>query len=341
MSVSERMRGSRGAWSGRRLGPIWSRPFQRPVPVSASSPIALLALVVLLGWTVHADELSRLPACDSTQEQIDLPAESNNRVYEVCISPGLATLIVFFSTELKRETLTLEGADQFTMVEVGKRSISLLPSENVVPGERLKLTARFADGDAPASISFVLVVHPARATRQVEVLRQKRTLASYQQAEKEKDLQLQQCREETVRLRSECGGPRGLTGLLAAMRMDKNGVVAKTVTGGVSLHPASALGLRRAISYRASGLVAVEVVLEAPAGSLPWTAAGAELVGPGRRTLRVLPPWQSEPIDPSVTDGRVVIETEATEQETRGSFSLKLWNEDGTRSVIVSGVTFP
>lgn len=297
--------------------------------------------MVLLGWTAHADEPSRLPACDSAQEQLYLPEEPEGRVYEVCISPGLATLIVFFSAELKREHLTLEGADRFTVVEAGRRSISLLPSENVVPGERLKLTARFADGESPASISFVLVVHPARATRQVEVFRQKRTLASYQQAEKEKALHLQQCREETVRLRSEGGGPRGLTGLLAMKRLDKNGVTAKNVMKGVSLHPASALGLKDAISYRANRLVAVEVSLEAPAGALPWTAAGAELVGPGRRTLRVLPLWQSQPIDPSVIDGRVVIEAEATEQETRGSFRLKLWNEDGTRSVIVSGVTFP
>ncbi|NNC03698.1 DUF2381 family protein [Corallococcus exiguus] len=309
--------------------------------MSASAPIALLVLVALLGWTTHADEPSRLPVCDSAQEQIALPDEPEGRVYEVCISPGLATLIVFFSSELKRENLTLEGADRFTVVEAGKRSISLLPSENVVPGERLKLTARFADGESPASISFVLVVHPARATRQVEVFRQKRTLASYQQAEKEKELQLQQCREETVRLRSERGGPRGLTGLLAARRMDRNGVVAKDVMKDISLHPLSALNLKNAISYRASGIVAVVVSLEAPAGALPWTAAGAELVGPGRRTLRALPPWQSEPIAPSVIDGRVVIEAEATEQETRGGFRLKLWNEDGTRSVIVSGVTFP
>ncbi|MFP2924152.1 DUF2381 family protein [Pyxidicoccus sp. 3LG] len=311
--------------------------------MSASSPIALLVLVTLLGWTAHADEPLRLPACDSAQEQIDLPADPEGRVYEVCISPGLGTLIVFFSAELQRENLTLEGADRFTVVEAGKRSISLLPSENVVPGERLKLTARFADGESPASVSFVLVVHPARATRQVEVFRQKRTLASYQQAEKEKGLQLQQCHEENVRLRSELGGPRGLTGLLAMKRMDKNGVAAKTVTKGVTLHPVSALDLVIVNSYRASGLVAVELSLAAPAGALPWTAAGAELMGPGRRALRVLAPWQSEPIaiEPGLILSRVVIEAEATEQESRGSFRLKLWNEDGTRSVIVSGVTFP
>ena len=309
--------------------------------MSATSPIILMALVTLLGGAAHADEPSRLPACASVQEQIDLPAEPEGRVYEICISPGLGTLIVFFSAELQQKNMTLEGADRFTVVEAGKRSISLLPSENVVPGERLKLTARFSDGESPASVSFMLVVHPARATRQVEVFRQKRTLASYQQAEKEKSLQLQQCHEENVRLRSESGGPRGLTALLAMKRIDANGIAVKDITNGVTLQPASALSLPRVISYHARGLVSVELFLDAPAGALPWTAAGAELLGPGRRALRVLPPWQKEPIAPSVIDGRVVIEPEATEQETRGSFRLKVWNEDGTRSVRVSGVTFP
>ncbi|MDC0713823.1 hypothetical protein POL68_35490 [Stigmatella sp. ncwal1] len=40
-------------------------------------------------------------------------------------------------------------------------------------------------------------------------------------------------------------------------------------------------------------------------------------------------------------DSPAEIEAEATEQETRGSFTLKLWNEDVTRNVIVSGVMFP
>jgi hypothetical protein len=40
-------------------------------------------------------------------------------------------------------------------------------------------------------------------------------------------------------------------------------------------------------------------------------------------------------------DTRVVIKADATEAETRGSFTLKLWDAEGTRSVIVAGVTFP
>jgi uncharacterized protein (TIGR02268 family) len=305
----------------------------------ASSPAALLVLI-LLARAATAAESPQLPDCSAEQERIDLPAEPDGKVYEACISPGLGTMFIF-GARLLREGVTLEGADRFEVIEIGKRSISLLPSENVVPGERLKLTVRFEDGEAPASASFVLVVHPARAARQVEVFRQKRTLASYQQSEREKEVQLKQCREENVRLRAEREEPRGLTRLLASGLMDENGVVPRLLTNRATPHPANPFAVSRVMSYRSRGLVAVELKLEVPKGVAPWKAVGVELIGPRGRILSVLPPWQAEPISFSSEDRRVVIEAEATEAETRGSFTLKVWGADGTRSIILTGVTFP
>ncbi|NVI97046.1 DUF2381 family protein [Myxococcus sp. AM009] len=40
-------------------------------------------------------------------------------------------------------------------------------------------------------------------------------------------------------------------------------------------------------------------------------------------------------------NGRVVIEAEASAESARGSFSLKLWESDGARTVTISNVTFP
>ncbi|SES70872.1 hypothetical protein SAMN05443639_1013 [Stigmatella erecta] len=37
----------------------------------------------------------------------------------------------------------------------------------------------------------------------------------------------------------------------------------------------------------------------------------------------------------------MLIEAEATEAETRGTFTLKLWDAEGTRSIVLTGVTFP
>jgi uncharacterized protein (TIGR02268 family) len=308
--------------------------------VSASSPTAFLVLVLLAGAANAAESLG-LPDCDAAQERIDLPSVPNGKVYEMCISPGLGTMIVFFGAELLLAGVSLEGSERFTVMEVGKSSLSLLPSENVVPGERLKLTVRFVDGESPASASFVLVVHPARAARQVEVFRQKRTLASYQQSEREKEAQVQQCREENARLLANCEKPQGLRGLIASGLVDDDGIATRDLRYRVTRHPANPFAVVKVVSYRSKKLVAVVLVLKVPRGAAPWEAVGAELVGPGGRTLRVSPPWHAEPIGFESKDSRVVIEAEATEAETRGSFTLKLWDADGTRSIVLTGVTFP
>ncbi|MFL5350773.1 MAG: MBOAT family O-acyltransferase [Hyalangium sp.] len=58
---------------------------------------------------------------------------------------------------------------------------------------------------------------------------------------------------------------------------------------------------------------------------------------------RRLSPSQRDPQLPSsdAEDRRVVIEAEGTKAESWGSFTLKVWNDDRTRSLIISGVTFP
>jgi uncharacterized protein (TIGR02268 family) len=306
------------------------------------SPLTAFLGLALAGGTVNApEEPRRLPDCDTAQQRVELPAEPRGEVAEVCISPGLATTFLFFQGGILRDRVVVEDAQRFTWVEAGTGNIVVLPSENVAPGQRLKLTVFFAGSEAPASATFTLVVHPARAARQVEVFRQKRTLASYQQSEKEKEAQVQQCRAENARLRAESEGPRGLVGLLATGVMDEKGVPSRDLSKSATRHPANALTAVQVFSYHSSGRVAVELWLEDPKGGTPWRVAGAELVGPGHRRLRVLPPWQEETRGFAAESFRVVIEAEATEQEARGSFTLKAWNEEGTRSLILSGVTFP
>jgi hypothetical protein len=83
--------------------------------------------------------------------------------------------------------------------------------------------------------------------------------------------------------------------------------------------------------------VAVELLLESTEPVLSWKAIGAELVVPGRRTLREPRLWQ----EASSGQLRVVVEAEATEAEAQGSFTLKVRSEDATRSLSLTGVTFP
>ena len=71
---------------------------------------------------------------------------------------------------------------------------------------------------------------------------------------------------------------------MAMNRINGNRVPAKDVTNGVTLQPASALGLPRVISYRASGLVAVELLVAVPAGALVEREAEPDLAAAGHRS---------------------------------------------------------
>jgi uncharacterized protein (TIGR02268 family) len=307
--------------------------------VPASSPAVLVALA-LLGGAAATAQPRTLP-CEMGTRHIELKSEPSGEVPELCIGPGLSTTLLFSGAELLSGGVTVEGRERFTLVEVGNTMLRLLPSERVAPGERLRLTVRFKDEAAPASAAFWLGVHPAHVEPLVEVYRQKRTVESYQQEAKEKDTQLHRCQEDNERLHAEQEGPRGLAGLLALGLMDRKGIAPKDLSDSIGEHPGNVLRVGEIYSYRTTSRVAVELTLEPTQGMPPWRAVKAELLGPGRRSLRVKPPWQREPLRFDVEDKRVVVEADTTDEELQGSFTLKLWNEDGTRSLLVTGVSFP
>jgi uncharacterized protein (TIGR02268 family) len=305
-----------------------------------SSPAALLALALLVGSTATAQP--RAVSCETGTRRIELKAEPTGEVPELCIGLELSTALLFYGAELLSSGVTVDGRERFTLVEVSNTMLRLVPSGRVMPGERFRLTVRFKDGEAPASAAFWLVVSPGQVEPLVEVYREKRTLESYQQEVQEKGTQLHQCQEDNRRLLAEKASPGRLTGLVATGLMNEEGIPPKTITFRIGKAPGNVVEVVRAYSYRSTSTVAVVLWLEAITGMQPWRAARAELVGPGRRPLRVISLWQAEPPLSSATkDPRVAIEADATEAETRGSFTLKLWDAEGTRSVIVTGVTFP
>jgi hypothetical protein len=76
-------------------------------------------------------------------------------------------------------------------------------------------------------------------------------------------------------------------------------------------------------------------------GMQPWTLQGAALVGKGQEPKPVKVSWQPSPIPPSIEPDVVVVEWDLTAREARGSFTLKLWDESGSRLVTLGNVTFP
>nr|WP_211486164.1 DUF2381 family protein [Corallococcus exiguus] len=305
-------------------------------------PIAILVVVILASGSATTQPPPMVSGLGV--RHIEIPTESTEATPtpEIQISPRVSTTFEFDSA-LDPAKVVLEGEKRFSLVDLGRSTLRLVPSEQILPGERLRLTVLFQDGSVPLGAAFVLVAHPARADRLVEVLRQPRTAESYQQEAKEARAETQQCHEENERLRAEQQGPGGIAGLLAnGVIQNEVGVDAKflRVNTEVRQHPGNVLRTLRAWSYRAPARVAVAVELENPDAGPPWAAEGASLVSKPGMPLKILTVWQKAPIsrDPF---GRVVVEAEATPDAAQGPFTLKLWGPGGLRTITLSGVTFP
>ncbi|WP_257463331.1 DUF2381 family protein [Archangium lipolyticum] len=309
-----------------------------------------LPSAALVGWTLLAAPTdtaaqSALPVCEMGTRHLE--ADAPGAVFEVCIHPGLSTNL-FFDSKLAH--VELAGRERFRVVLQGENALTLVPTEALEDGERVPMTVHFQDGAAPASVTFWLAVHPSQAERQVEVTRQPRTLASHRQGERQARAEARQCREEKARVQAECAGQMGLTGLIAHELMGKGGVASKNIIGAVTARPGNTLQLLSARSYRSDtertegGQTVVRLIVELMPwnkGETPWTPAGAVLVGSTHAELKVLGVWPREPMAPD-EKGRVVVEVEATENEARGTFTLKLWSQEGNaRGELLDGVTFP
>ncbi len=265
------------------------------------------------------------------------------RVDEICISPGFSTTLSL-DAPFVHASVALEGKERFALVDPGDTTLKLVPSEKLLPGERLRLTLRFEGDAAPASAAFILVVHAAEAEPYVEVHREKRTVESCRAELKANAAELQQCREENGRLRAEKDAPDGLRGLIAMGEINfERGIVPQDITTSVTNHPTSAFAVSLAASYRSIRSVAVELFLEIPPGAASMTVGGAKLVGPDRRKLPALEVWPTGPLTRG-PDGfaHVFVEAKATTGEAKGAFTLKLWETGGgARTITLSGVTFP
>ena len=304
-----------------------------------ASAASLLALT-LLTTTAPAAERPPLPPCEAGDVRLELTADAPGKVLALCITPEIASTFLF---DAKLARVELEGREHFRRVAEVAELFVVVPSEGMRDMEPLRVTVSFADGAAPASLTFLLVLHPARAVRQVEVLRQTRPVAFYQREAEEAREEVRQCREEKARMRAEQDGPGGLRGLHeAGLLKGTRGVPAKNLTRDVRPRPRNVLAFEGARSFRAGdytkGRVAVEVRLKNP-GTKPWTLAGAMLRGAKGEEMTPFPEGAPVSILPGVV-GHILVEFEATTEQALSAYTLTLWDADG-RSVILENVTFP
>ncbi|WP_426749030.1 DUF2381 family protein [Myxococcus faecalis] len=276
---------------------------------------------------------------------VELPEEPSGQEPEIVISPGLSTTFTF-DAELSRgesgkELVDLERREVFSLVDVGQTTLRLTPSDKLASGARLRLSVRFKDGAAPSGATFILVVHPVRAERLVEVYRKAQPVEFYQREARAARMEAELCHEDLERERAEHAVPRGLAGLIAAGTVDITGVRTRTLTESVIRAQRNALVTVRVLSYRSARQVALEVLLENPEGAQTWTTTEAVLTDPKGVELKTLPVWQSGPVAPGGSEQRIVVQAKALETQAQGLYTLKLWEPSTGRTVILSGVSFP
>jgi len=311
--------------------------------VHASYSTVLLVFTLLAGAESTAQP--RFASWMGGARVVELPEEPSGQEPEVVISPGLSTTFTF-DAELSRgesgkDRVELEGREVFSLVDVGQTTLRLTPSDKLVSGARLRLSVRFKDGAAPSAAAFILVVHPVRAERLVEVYRTARPVEFYQREAQAARREAERCHEELERERAEHTVPGGLAGLIAAGTMDLNGVRPRNLTESVIRAQRNALVTVQVLSYRSARQVALEVLLENPEGARTWTITEAVLTDPKGVELKALPVWQSGPVAPGGSEQRIVVQAEALEAQAQGLYTLKLWEPSTGRTVILSGVSFP
>jgi len=299
-------------------------------------PTLLLLLSVSSGPDVSAREEAN--AWETGARHVELTADSSGEPVEVRVSPGVGTLLLF---DVAPSRVEVEARQRFRVAGLEGALLVLLPAASFLAAGEGKVTAHFADGAAPAVVTFQLrAVPPALAERQLELHRLPRQLESYAQGVRDLREQNGSLRREVARLRAAQAHPDGLLSLLADEDPSlEEGVAARHVVPTRVGRSGSALSPARGWALRSTRRVALAVNLWNH-GTLPWNAEGAALRGRAGASLKVLRVWQAAPILPGRGD-RVLVEAENTPQVAKGPFTLTLW-EAGTRNPVTLGnITFP
>jgi uncharacterized protein (TIGR02268 family) len=312
-----------------------------------SSPLAAALVLALL----TATSASAWPASEewdtSGARHLELTAENAGEQHPVRISAHHSTNLVF-NAPLQPGGVKVEDERLLKKaVNEDEGLVTLRPSGALPRDKPLTLTVRFADGLAPESVTFRLVVHPTRAEHEVRVYRQLPSCESHRREARQQRERAERCEAMLERERTcpEGQRPWGFTSLFEAGLLGRGKSIAvRNIQKDLLQRPGEPLEVWGAWSYRTeeNGHRAVELSLTNTT-PLPWTVEGvegAELVSTDGERLRVARVWQPKPLAPGERD-QLVVEVEATEKPLQGPFLLKLREAGGARTFTVRGVTFP
>lgn len=299
-------------------------------------PGVLLALLLLASASAARAQAA---SCQTETRRVELEPGSMAPP-ELCIRPGLSTTLMF-ERPLEVDTVVLEGRERFRRVEAAGSLLVLVPSEQLKPGERLRLQVRFSRGAAPETATFVLVVHRDQAERQIEVSFARPSADTCQVELRSKEAELQRCLAEHAAPSGGRAGDGSLAALVAAGLIDQQGLVITELDAKSMLQTQEgALAVTRMVLYRSVRRIALEVELKNSDPAMPWTLESAALVGRPGEVLEALAVVQPAPLEPGDSQP-VWVELTVPKESAHRTFTLQFWDAGKKRTLTVSGVKLP
>lgn len=298
----------------------------------ASYSFIVLAGGLLLA-TVAEAAAPGVPEAPAGVRRIDL-REKQEPIPEIHIGPGLATTVLFDSP-IRPDEVVLEGRERFQRLGLSEDHLLLVPSSTFRQGEQLRLEVRFRDGAAPERVAVLLVVDATQVERQVELYRQPRTAESYRQEVEELKSGMARLRQELVKLqpvKAQAGDRGSLFSTIVQLADVQTSVLhyaKEDNSAPVSVQKVERLSLQ-------GHWVVLRLRVESK-GPGEWAAAGATLQNSQGQAVKAQAPWQKGPVSEALFQF-VTIAMEGTEELPAGRYTLKLWDESGTRTVTLEGL---
>ncbi|WP_224370464.1 DUF2381 family protein [Hyalangium versicolor] len=277
--------------------------------------------------------------CESASSRIDLLPKATAAPPKACISADIATAFTF-NADVNRGLVAIQGRERFESFVVADRMIVLRPKSDLTPGERFLLSVPFLDGAAPGSATFLLIAHPALATRQIDVFRHARTVKAYQQEVQEVRAENAQLRNRVEQLESQVLTRGGLADLLANNFIDPEGLKTALLNNLTGIR-GDALYVRNCLSlYAIAGARAALKLTVAQSGAQEWSIKEIFLADEHGGVFKPITWLGTGPIPPGNAPYPVILEWQLDRSEIKRPFALIVVGNDG-RTVRVSKVLFP
>ncbi|WNG42628.1 DUF2381 family protein [Archangium violaceum] len=261
---------------------------------------------------------SQPPVRERQERRVSLPSNPEEAEPKVSVAAGVATYIRF-DAPIDRASVEVEGRPvRFRWVDIGERLVAVEPSVDLGAEEKLVVRVRYKDGASPAGATLVLVSHPSRVDKEVEVVRRPRTVEALEAALAQKEAELAALRAVS-----------GLAGLVFSGRLTLDGVQAQRIEASASAR--DGLKVVDGEGYRARPWALVVVQVRNLPGQKPWEPGEARLTRADGTPVKVRSVDMNKAQLAPGEEGRVAVETEAPFWMVGEVLRLEFLDKSGSR----------